>query len=299
MNIIFVSYDLSKDSRRFYHMANTSNFFAQKNKYKTILYCDEQNFDLLKNIPYNEIKILPSKIMNEIPRGLWSMAKIVALSDIEEPSIVIDLDLFLFKKLDKKKLDTDIIYLHDEPYSPNFVDPLLEWCKEVIFPEVKHLNSNLSHNCGIIGGQNYKAIKSVAKEIIELVIQNNKKWDELSKQESKNIFLKKYYPLDENALFIPIVLIEQIWMFDLFKLYDKNIKIKPYFNNASEYLVDSFAEGIYHIWGQKDEKFLNIISKFSEKELDYNKEYKNFNYDTPFLKKYEAMLNTTKEKLNI
>jgi hypothetical protein len=92
---------------------------------------------------------------------------------------------------------------------------------------------------------------------------------------------------DENALYIPTLLIEQIWMFDLFKLYRKDIVIKPYYDTTTTFLSQSIIDGIYHIWGFKHHFMYSIMEKFSEKEIDYDKSYKDFNYNVSFLENFE------------
>lgn len=291
MNIIFCSYDISNYST--YHMSNISNFLAQKHGYKTTLYCDEKSSNILKTIPYNEIKLLPQKIMNEIPRGLWSLSKIVALSEIKEPSLVIDLDLFLFKCLDEEKLNNDIVFLHDENYSHYFTKPILEYCENLVFDKVRHLKSDISKNCGIIGGRDFRTIANVSKEIIELVIQNKDEWALITSPEAKEDFQKKYTinwdpdKEDENALYVPTLLIEQIWMFDLFKLHRKDIVIKPYYDTTTTFSSQSIIDGLYHVWGLKQPFMYSIMEKFSETEIDYDKPYKDFNYSVSFLENFE------------
>jgi hypothetical protein len=277
-------------------MSNISNFLAQKHGYKTILYCDQPCYDILKTLPYNEIKILPEKSMNEIPRGLWSMSKLVALSEIEEPSIVIDLDLFLFKPLDKKKLDSDIVFFHDEPYSTTFTDPLLKHCEHLMFPQVKDFKSNVSKNCAMIGGQDVETIKNVSKEIIELVIQNKKGWEQILRTCGHFQITRRRVHNDGDPIFCPVLLVEQIWMFDLFRLHKKYIKITPYYNTTSTLDSQSFMDGIFHVWGYKNKKVTSIMAKFSEMELSYKKAYKDYDYTMKFLKEYEETLGITPTK---
>ena len=287
MDIIFSSANFQK---KHFGMANLANFFAQKQGYKTTLYCTKDDLDTFKKMPFNEIKLLPEKTMNEIPDTLWSMSKIVALSMIDKPSLLIDLDTFLFKPLREDRLNSDVIYLHDEPYSAAITTPLLSWCEEVKFPKIKHLHSDLSNNCAIIGGQNYELIKSVAKEIVELVIENKEKWTNLCSKEQESIFSKKYYPgRRSETFFIPVLIIEQIWMFDLFKVYDKNVSIKPYYDRADDLYLKFFSEEIFHLWGLKKPMSIAVCRDFSETVADYDTAYEDFNFDFSFLKEVRKL----------
>jgi len=287
MDIIFSSANFQK---KHFGMANLANFFAQKQGYKTTLYCTKDDLDTFKKMPFNEIKLLPEKTMNEIPDTLWSMSKIVALSMIDKPSLLIDLDTFLFKPLREDRLNSDVIYLHDEPYSASITTPLLSWCEEVKFPKIKHLHSDLSNNCAIIGGQNYELIKSVAKEIVELVIENKEKWTNLCSKEQESIFSKKYYPgRRSESFFIPVLIIEQIWMFDLFKVYDKNVNIKPYYERCDDLHLKFFSEEIFHLWGLKKPMSIAVCRDFSETVADYDTAYEDFNFDFSFLKEVRKL----------
>ena len=241
MNIIFSTWNISNYTVREVHMAQIANFLAQQHGYKTTLYCEKNVKDLYKNIPYNEVKILPEKIIKEIPRELWSMSKIVALSEIEEPSLVIDYDFFLFKPLEEKRLHNDIIYHHDEPYSPQFVDPLVDWFDHLKFDNIKHFKSNISRNCAMIGGQDFKLLKNVAQEVIENVISRKNEWEERASYKSKIEYGKKHCPenKEEDIWFVPVLLIEQVWMFDLYDYY--NTKYTPYLDRSDDYFCKSFS----------------------------------------------------------
>lgn len=288
MNIIFSSWNISNYTVEEVHMAQIANFLAQKHGYKTILYCEERSKDLYKNIPYNEVKILPEKIINEIPRELWSMSKIIALSEIEEPSLVIDFDLFLFKPLEEQKLNNDIIYFHDELYSPSFVDPLVGWFGDLKPDKIKNFQSNISLNCAMIGGQDFKTIKNVAKEIVEDVVSKKDIWTKRVSEESKMKYGKKYYPKDPNPWFVPVLLIEQVWMFDLYKYYNK--QFTPYLERADDFFSKTCSNGIFHLWGLKSQHILSICREFVNSHIDYDMDYEDFVYNPKYLKEIRKHL---------
>jgi len=290
MDIIFSSWNLSKSTDNSeIEMANISNFLAQKNGHKTILYCGEHEIDLFKKIPYDEKRTLPNNIMHSIPDNLWSMSKIVALSLLEKPSLVVDFDLFFFKKLDNVKLNSEIIYYHDESYTRDPIKRLNLWMADLKPQKIKHIDSKISRNCAMIGGQDYKTIKDVAKELITHVIETKDKWEYLSLEEVGKDFLKIFNLTEEHSFYIPVLILEQVWMFDFFKSRCKTFS--PYLEKSSLQNFDGLIEGKYHLWEKKVPQVKSICREFSKKVVDYNKPYEDYKYSFPFLTEFNRNLN--------
>lgn len=298
MDIVFSSWNLSKSiDHSEIGMANISNFLAQKHGHKTILYCGENEIDLFKHIPYDEKRILPNNIMLALPNDLWSMSKIVALSLLERPSLVVDFDLFFFKKLNNSRLNSDIVYYHDENYTKVPIKRLDLWMADLKPKKIKHINSDISRNCAMIGGQDYKIIKEIANELITHIIETKDKWEYFSSEEVTKDFLKIFNVNSENSFYIPVLLIEQVWMFDFFKNSSKTYT--PYFENASLQNFIGLTEGPFHLWEKKVKHVKSICREFSKRVVDYNKPYEDYEYSFPFLTQVNKDLDKSLEEMKL
>jgi hypothetical protein len=217
-------------------LAKISNFLIQDQGFQTVLFADKSSIDYFKDIPYNEIHEIKSHEMENIPKCLWSMSKLVAISKINEPFLHIDFDLFLFK-LNKPCLEKDIICLHTEFYMEKAMERLQKIMK--IQAEQTLGFRYISYNCGIVGGRNFEFFKKASKEILEYISENKSHIDEIY---SKN--------LDNKSITIQIipVLVEQVWMFQLFKFY--NQKFDTYLESGSvstyEASMEMYEKGLIH-----------------------------------------------------
>jgi hypothetical protein len=225
-----------KNSKFFKAMAATSNFFAQKCGYETVLYTDNKGREVLSKINYNNIIDLPEETLNKFPTSVWSMGKILTASLLKEPFIHIDFDLFLKSPLNPELLLKEAIFFHQEIWMDR---PLADTSFIVKKrPEnLKDNNSIRSYNCAIFGGTNYSAFNEVCKEICDFAIDNSNFLDKMSEQQ--NILYRK--GLVRHYLYLPMLL-EQLWMPQLLK--NKNITIDTVLNNAElkQYEIVNYAE---------------------------------------------------------
>jgi len=240
MKVIFSFWTLpnkvQKDLEFFKAMAATSNFFAQRCGYETVLYTDSSAKEVFSKINYNNVIDLPQETLNKFPTSVWSMGKILTASLINEPFIHIDFDIFLKSPLNPELLLNEAIFFHHEIWMDRPLADTTFLIKRK--PEnLKNNHSVRSYNCGIFGGTNYIAFKEVCKEICDFAIENSKFLDKMSEQQNK-LYVKG---LVRHPLYLPMLL-EQLWIPELLK--NKGITINTILNNSelNEYEILNYAE---------------------------------------------------------
>ena len=222
VKIIFTNYfgqnDLLPDGGFFLELAALSNYYAQKHGYQTHFFGDEQSIELVKKIKYNQISKLPETELNKIPKCLWSLSKFVSISMMNEPFLHLDMDLILKKNVKPEILKSDIICCHTEEYVSHKLKNLNEAFKETCLFDNFDASKFMSFNCSILGGQNFEYIKSKTNFLLEHVYKNKEYFDYTDK-------LYKYYITRDLHIhfYFPPVLIEQVWLFQLFLNDNKKI----------------------------------------------------------------------------
>jgi hypothetical protein len=246
----------------FPEMAAASNYLAQKQGFKTVLYTDSKGYELLHKINFNEFKQLDEKKLNQFPKTGWSLGKLLTISDIDYPFLHIDFDLFLLKPLDSKILSQDNLFLHREIWMDNV---LKTSCKIIgkrpsLVPES---NSYISYNCAIFGGQNYKTFNKAAQNICNFAIENSEFLESIAQQQRA---LKKENKV-KHHLYLAMML-EQLWLPQITEQDSKintiltndkikNLNEKQYYSNNKFYEKD---DNIFEIEFKTYLKELNILA---------------------------------------
>jgi hypothetical protein len=250
-------------------MAKISNFLLQKDGYETIFVGDDKSIQEYGETPYNQILRMDDRIY-DVPKCMWSAGKLLALTTINEPSVHIDFDLFCFQGLNRPKLEKDIICLHTEKNLDDRWDYLYKAYQDVAPDNTSNYKPS-SYNCAIIGGLDFNLIKKCANDLIEHIIKYKQEIEEKFIEVTEFIetqgeaFRRKY-----GFFNIPAVLLEQIWMFQLYKHYNKNIATyldgNPCIDSTKACLlnVQSIDKGIVHFQGNKE----NPASRFAIKKLN-------------------------------
>ena len=241
--------------------ATCSHFYAKKNTgLKIVLYTDKIGYDLLKDIPYDEIIFFDEEIVEKLPKSVWSAGKILAISMEKRPFVHIDFDFFILKPgfLDIIK-DAPFFAYHNEPWSA-YLGKKSTFNKKGVQVILKVLNKNLninhkknfiSVNFSMFGScilKNISIINNMAQKMIDCIIEHKK-------------FLDSKYLLDTfapyfgtiNGVMIPLI-IEQVLLVDMIKqelkFYKTCIRIKDPIYSYPEGL----KIGLLHIWGAKHKK---------------------------------------------
>ncbi len=241
-------------------MAKFSNFLLQKYGFETIFVGDEKSIDFYKPVPYNQVLKLDDRI-NHIPETMWSAGKLIALSMMNEPVIHVDFDLFFLNQINIDKINKPIICLHTEKNLNHIWEGLYK--KYISIAPQKTLNQEItSYNAALIGGTNINLIKSCANELIDYAINNKDKINQIGNF-TKNLITGD---ADDNIA----VLLEQIWLYQLFKY--SNEKISTYLQgdvcvdgqtSLSELNINALNEGLVHFQGYKG----NIETTYTISEL--------------------------------
>ena len=125
------------------HMWALSFGLAKQHFHKVILVTDDEGADILSFLPWDEIRLSLTRMPTGIER-LWTMGKVVAYQNMEEPFISIDHDAFLFKNV--KDFSDTFLAQSPEPFSvykPSFFKnayplerymqiPELGWIKKIL-----------------------------------------------------------------------------------------------------------------------------------------------------------------------
>lgn len=278
MKIVFSALNIEpKDYNIIYSMAKISNFLVQKHGYETIFFCENKLYKTFKDIPYNNVQIFEEKIIKQIPKPYWSLGKLLALGSMNEPSLHVDMDLFIFKNLNESTINNDIVCYHPEDWNRYGVECLYDF---FIKPEKTLTVKPKSYNSAIIGGKDYKLINNCIKEIFDYFFDNIEVLTSLAYQHEE---FKTKYKFDSGGGFIPTMLMEQVWLYQLFKFYNKEITC---YIKDSNFLVDrGLQEGIFHLWGEKGLNGMGeILVKYSEYGLQEN--YKDIQFNFEYLNSF-------------
>lgn len=229
------------EHKKLLHLAN---FCAQKQGFETIFWGDEYSLKNFKEINFNHTEKFPEQIFNNFPKCFWSAAKLISLSLINEPCVHIDNDLFLLKPIQEDFFKNEIFCFHKESFTSKWHNRLQDLFiikpKEVINIQID------CYNCGLLGGQDIKTIKKSINMLFNFISDNANYLD--------NIY---YLNKDRKDLYVcPSVLFEQIWMFQIFKFFKKEIYCLLPMIHSWDHLFKKFSEiGITHLMRGKKKFF--------------------------------------------
>lgn len=244
-------------SNEYIKITALSNFLAQKQGFETIFYGNDESIKDFKKINFNHIQKFPDKSFNNLPKCFWSAGKLIALSLMNEPCIHIDNDLFLTKPIPEDFLKNDIVCFHDELFVNEWINSLQNLFK--ICPEQCLGFPFISYNCGLIGGKDITTIHRSIEILMNFIKINAKNIDDL--------YLKyTNYPLYIS----PSVLIEQVWLFQIFKYFNKNITNLVKINNWRESFEKMSKEkGYIHLMKTKLNYKNDITTYLNKHKIKY------------------------------
>lgn len=243
MKIIYSNFSDVKNisSTQSYEMLKLSNFLSQTHGHYTIFYGDDISLKNFKSIAFNEIHKLNDTRIQEIPKQLWSISKFFAILNTNEPFLHIDNDVLLFRNINQELLEKGVIYLHDEFHMDKEVEKFQ--CFFNIQPKNGTEYINRSYNCGIFGGQNFSIIQEICNEIIEFIIENKNKINNILNSEDS----KQFEP------FMPAVLVEQVWIFKLLNFYKQKFEPILKGKTLAEVSDAGYVDNISHLQGTKNQ----------------------------------------------
>lgn len=244
-----------------------SNYLAQKNGYKTILYTDQKSKAILKDIPYDIIIDFDEEILNQLPKTVWAAAKILTFSMQKEPFLHIDFDFFIFEDLSIENMkDKDFIIYHQEPWSKQFglgnvfhingIKKVLDITNNCF--NIKYNKKLMSLNFAIFGSYKKNVVTTISKEAKILIDNLIKNKDILENLNLQSFFKKKFGNIDHAML--SIIFEQVIFPYTLVQkhkiYYHPILKVK----SPREVCKLSIQNKLLHLWGfKKDIKVKTII----------------------------------------
>lgn len=257
MKFIFSSLYLGKKPK--INLAKISNFLIQEKGFETILWGDENSLDYLDGIPFNKKFEIKKKDVEKIPKCIWSASKFIAISQIKEPFIHVDFDVFFFR-IEKILLNQNIVCLHSENTHDNLVNSLQKAMQ--ILPKEISVFEQRSYNCGIIGGTNFNFLNKISTYLLQYLFENKYFIDKMYADHLHDNFV--------NINLIP-VLVEQVWMFQLFKYYNENFSTYIQSDLGDEnFQTEFFEKGILHFQNSAKLKSINFTAQEFIKNFNLN-----------------------------
>lgn len=268
--IIYSHIDFSsrKIKSSFSHeMAKVSNILAQKQNFHTVLYTSKKDRESFKNIKYSEVIEFDDNLLKDIPKSLWNMGKILAMSIEKRPFLHIDLDMFIFnKKFLEKIKDKEFVSFHEEPWlfstpvnnTSSFYDKAVYSYKSLNFEKIFNLNSDLldTSNFAIAGSCLEKAIPIINQEsefIFQKVIEHKDVFDKVCLEKNNNFIYGHQFTM----------LVEQ-WI--LYSRLKTKLNCYHLYNNKettmqklTDIYLNSLPDGLFHLWFMKKKHCVSTI----------------------------------------
>ncbi|GHT18877.1 hypothetical protein FACS189429_5960 [Bacteroidia bacterium] len=218
---------------------------------KVELYTDKFGYDILINklkLPYTNVHIVLDKL-NDLPDGLWAMAKILTYSLQSEPFLHIDGDVFIFEQIPEQLMQSGLIAQNQEQtteYYHNMWDNIFP--KLSFIPtEIEYFNTgkhNNAFNMGIVGGNDIDFFQNYCKKSFDFVNKNKSAWADINL-------------LNFNIFF------EQVLFYETAKINDKKIDcLLPENIDDNNYVGFADFEKVPFL-----KKYLHLIGNYKQIEL--------------------------------
>lgn len=266
MKIIF-SYVTNNNapSQSSVELAALSNFLVRKEGFKTAFWGDEISLNQFSKIEYDEFHKLDTNELLQLPPNLWSMSKLMAVQNTNEPFLHLDCDMLLFKKLEKSQYDHDIVCFHDE----HFIDHHFQTLQDLFQIKPKECENYIvrSYNCGIFGGNDYESYHKAINILFKFIKDNYNHIEYISNKYKNDKQLVKKANYD---FFHPPVLVEQIWMFQILQSFGKEIyKITDIENWYTDFENKSKELGFVHLMHRKEYYLKQIQFLLKKYDIKY------------------------------
>jgi hypothetical protein len=193
-----------------------------KNNYDTILYTSAKHIDQFRHIKYKDIILIDEEYLDSFPNDFWSVIKLIAIKDINQPFIHCDMDLFLYKDISDNIKYSNFFAFHPEKWVNKSFFEIHSAFVHNFFPEINK-SQFMSYNLGIFGGQNFEAINKASNDVLNFFTSNKNQLD---------LELKKHPEYSINSSWYKSVFLEQFLMVSLILKY--NNMMSPNFIFAEE-----------------------------------------------------------------
>lgn len=157
-----------------YNLHKLSVLTCLKNHGNIHLITTQEGAEFLKGIPYTSVEIFDNTI-DPFYKRFWAISKILAYKQIlskGEPFIHIDYDVFLFKKLPDRLLNSSVCVQSIENSEGN-LEMDLELPKFIYYLKNPYNFCNYdidySYNCGLFGGNDLEFMTYYVDEVLKIV----------------------------------------------------------------------------------------------------------------------------------
>lgn len=242
-----------------------SNFLVKKHhpNFHTTFYGDEESLKLFGNINFDHFELISNNILKNIPNELWTLGKLCSMLQVNQPFLHIDGDMLLFKPLQLENLLTkeNVICFHDEKFFNHSIQNMQN--KLDILPKQCGNMQSISYNCGIFGGMDFQSIQKAIHIILEFTIENSSYIIKKITEYKQNYTKVSYY-------FDISVLVEQVWLFQILKNFNKTIYPITKIDNWNEDYDKMMKEtGYVHLLSDRKtayhDRIKNIVNQLNIK----------------------------------
>lgn len=228
--------------------AELSLKFVKQHEYKTVLFVDKKSLKLFQHLPYDEFRIVKSSLTKKISQHYWSLGKLYAYSEMKEPFVHIDFDVFMFEDFLKPYISWPYFAFDKEKWTKNLTSPTVHIFEKYL-PQLEKYEIRYSHNCSVLGGTNYKAINQAAQETITLI----KKYQKQFITHAETNFVAKYKTEGILPWYLAL-LFEQI-IFIYLLMVNQNLLELPTIAGTKDSIDDSIKDfkklNMFHLWGDE------------------------------------------------
>ncbi len=182
----------------FFYMSIALSCLTLRNFYDQVeLYTDEVGYDLLikkLKLPYTKVHVVLDRI-NNYPKELWAIGKIITYGLQDQSFIHVDNDVFLWKKFPKRIEKAQLIGQHEEinyGFNKNVIDDVKQ--KAIYLPhEISDLDGFYNEtNAGIIGGNDYVFFHDFSRKAIDFIDRNRNAIGSFHIPETFNTVFEQY-----------------------------------------------------------------------------------------------------------
>jgi hypothetical protein len=249
------------------NMAKISLKLIKNHGYKTVIYLDEKNYDKFNDLDYDEKILIDQNKLENLPTSIWCLGKLLVFSEINEPFLHIDFDLFVKENNLEYFLKEKFVCFHEERWVDiNNVLKRLDYDNLISrFTNSPHfLNKNeiKSYNCAVIGGTAIKEIQESAKIVLDYARKNK---DFLNEKMNKLLMVGNDWMLPifmEQMLFINICknkLNSITCILDENKNQDNQLLLNLTGAEGLDFIYEEMVrKKIVHLWGSKQKLMSNI-----------------------------------------
>lgn len=220
-----------------------------------ILFTDLKGYEILiekLRLPYTEVKVVLDDL-NHYEENLWALAKVKAYSEMDEPFLHVDGDVFIWEAFGNELLNKPLIAQNIETTTDYYwsmwesIRARLNYLPE----QMKHYDMRLhnkAYNMGIFGGSDTEFVKRYCKNSFAFVDNN-------------------ISCLSKDAAFNFNIFFEQVLLYEMVKSEQKQV---------SFLIEEDIGDNEYKGFGNFEEvpyerKYLHLLGFFKRQELVCNK----------------------------